>query len=255
MVGQQLHQSSLRLLHRVQGLIDPGRNRPACHPSGKQHTAAKGTRDQQQRSLRQGAFRPITLGWHHAVHAQGQCQTSAIAALHGVAAKQRNGEWIEHGAHPSKRLKQPLLLQIRSSLRHGKQHLHAVQPRTTGPKVAAGMQRGETRVEPGIVQQSGKPIHALQHLLAINVGGHQRCILWPAERGSPLQPRQSVVQRTGGKLGRTTAASHRFSGIHGRSATNAGHKATINPVLPAPEPYRRPHAPRSVQSQRPGLCC
>jgi len=238
---QQLHQGSLGGLHLAQGPVQPLRPRGAHHRGGEQHTRADGPAQQQGIPRTQGTLGPMAGGGGEAIDGEGEPEASAIATLQGVPPQQARAQGVQHGAHAGEGVQKQFLLQGGGGYGQGDHHLGALDIGATGPKIAAGMERGEASVEPGVAHKGGKAIHALQQALAAGKSARHGGVL---RRGRRLvgalhggQPGQGGPQGLGGELGGTAAAGHGglLGAGHRPQGGEAVQKALVELVFPAPE--------------------
>ena len=99
------------------------------------------------------------------------------------------------------------------------------------------MQGGEASVQPGITDQGGEAIHALQHRRHDTVSAHRqhsRIFRFSAQVADPGLL-QGPLQGRRRQFGCTTPAGHRRGVIHRRVALEHGHEAGVNRAFPAPQ--------------------
>ena len=126
------------------------------------------------------------------------------SGFQGVSSDQLRLLVLQDRSNTAQRLHQQFLLLRR--LQHGQGHdrLGAVDLCTAGPEIGAGMEGGESTVQPGVADQRRKPIHALQQRrIALDAC---RILRWPAEPGLV----QGGFEGLGRQLGCAPPAGHRF---------------------------------------------
>ena len=99
------------------------------------------------------------------------------------------------------------------------------------------MQGGEASVQPGITDQGGEPIHALQHRRHDTASAHRqhsRIFRFSAQVADPSLL-QGPLQGRRRQFGCTTPAGHLRGVIHRRVALEHGHEAGVNRAFPAPQ--------------------
>ena len=166
-MGLQLIQQSVLtvghvLEHGVQSLGLAGTR----HGSSEQHAGAQGTTQQQHITVGDSPLAPggsaATVDAEAQLHSQAGAVRRFTAGFQGVSSDQLRLLLLQHRSHTAQRLHQQFLLLRRLQHRQGHDRLGAVDPGTAGPEIGAGMQGGESPVQPGVTHQRREPIHALQ---------------------------------------------------------------------------------------------
>ena len=149
---------------------------------------------------------------------------------------------LQCGSHPCQRLAEQLHLMVVIDGGHGHDRLHRGGAGTRGPQIGAGMEGGQSSVEPGIRDQGREAIHRAEHCGAVFRGANRLGILRSLAKFPNAAALQGLLEGGGWELGCAPAAGHggffclAFSADHGVIGLEHVHEALIEMALPAPDP-------------------